>query len=88
MQQWLIWINEIADVNQIAGLRNNFSQKGRILKPKIKVIGMPNITDISAVSGCMVFLANKLDEASKRAKKCSILNVQNTIALIGETAAP
>lgn len=41
MQQWMNWINEIANNNQFADGGNHFSKVGRVLKPNNEVIETP-----------------------------------------------
>ena len=43
MQQWMSWINEIAEKDQLADGGNHFSKKGRVLKPNNEVIETPHV---------------------------------------------
>lgn len=88
MQQWRDWINEIADNNQLANGGNHLSRQGRVLKPNNEVIDSPHIADNNSVAGYIVILADNLDEATKIAEKCPILNGQNTSVEIREIATP
>ena len=88
MQQWMNWINEIADNNQLAEGGNHFSREGRVLKPNNEVVETPHISENNSIAGYIIILANNLDEATKIAKKCPILNGQNTSVEIRETAKP
>lgn len=88
LQQWMSWINEIADNNQLADGGNHFSPQGRVLKPNNEVIEMPHIADDNSVAGYIIILADNLEEATKIAKKCPILNGQNTSVEIRKTATP
>lgn len=88
MQQWMSWINEIADNDQLADGGNHFSRQGRVLKPNNEVIGTPHISDNNSVAGYIIVLAKNINEATKIAKKCPILNGQNTSVEIRETATP
>jgi hypothetical protein len=88
MQQWMNWINEIDVNDQLADGGNHFSQQGRVLKPNNEVIETPHISDNNSVAGYIIVLAKNLDEATKIAKKCPILNGQNTSVEIRETATP
>lgn len=88
MQQWMSWINEIADNDQLADGGNHFSRQGRVLKPNNEVIKTPHIADNNSIAGYIIVLATNLDEATKIAKKCPILNGQNTSVEIRETATP
>jgi hypothetical protein len=88
MQQWMNWISEIADNNQLADGGNHFSRKGRVLNQNNEVIKTPHISDNNSVAGYIIILANNLDEATKIAKKCPILSGQNTSVEIRETATP
>jgi len=91
MQQWVEWINEIADNDQLADGGNHFSLQGlqgRVLKPNNEIIDTPHIADNNSVAGYIIVLAKNLDDATKIAKKCPILNGQNTSVEIRETATP
>ena len=88
MQQWMAWINEIADVDQLADGGNHFSQQGRVLKPNNEIIDTPHIAENNSIAGYIIIYAKNLDEATKIAKKCPILSGQNTSVEIRETATP
>jgi hypothetical protein len=88
MQQWMSWINEIAGKEQLADGGNHFSRQGRVLKPNNEVVETPHISDNNSVAGYIIILADDIDEATKIAKKCPILNGQNTSVEIRETATP
>lgn len=88
MQQWMSWINEIADNDQLADGGNHFSRQGRVLKPNNEVVEAPHIADNNSIAGYIIILAKNLDEATKIAKKCPILNGQNTSVEIRETTTP
>lgn len=86
MQQWMSWINEITGNDQLADGGNHFSQQGRVLKPNNEVVETPHIADNNSIAGYIIVLAKNIDEATKVAKKCPILNGQNTSVEIRETA--
>lgn len=88
MQQWMSWINEIADNDQLADGGNHLSRAGRVLKPNNVVIDAPYIAENNSIAGYIIVLAKNIDEATKLAKKCPILNGQNTSVEIRETAIP
>ena len=88
MQRWMEWINEISDNDQLADGGNHFSRQGRVLKPNNVVIETPHIADNNSIAGYIIILADNLDEATIIAKKCPILNGQNTSVEIRETAPP
>ncbi|MDP2235263.1 MAG: YciI family protein [Bacteroidales bacterium] len=88
MQQWMEWINEIADNDQLADGGNHFSRQGRVLKPKNEVVDTPLIENNVSVAGYIIVLADNLENATKIAKKCPILNGENTSVEIRETATP
>jgi len=88
MQQWMEWINDISDNEQLADGGNHFSRQGRVLKPNDVVVETPHIADNNSIAGYIIFLAANLNEATKIAKKCPILNGQNTSVEIRETSTP
>jgi hypothetical protein len=88
MQQWMNWVNEIAENDQLADGGNHFSRQGRVLKPNNEVVETPHIDNNNSIAGYIIVLAKNLDEATKIAKKCPILNGQNTSVEIREIATP
>ncbi len=88
MQQWMAWINEIDENDLLADGGNHFSRKGRVLKPNNQVVETPHLADNNSVAGYIIILADNMDEATKIAKKCPILNGQGTSVEIRETATP
>jgi hypothetical protein len=88
MQQWMDWINEIEDNEHLADGGNHFSRQGRVLKPNNEAIETPHIADNNSVAGYIIILADNIDEATQIARKCPILNGQNTSVEIRETGTP
>ncbi len=88
MKQWMEWINQISKNKQLASGGNHFSQQGRVLMGDNQMLESPHISDNNSVAGYIIVLAENLDEATKIAKKCPILNGQNTSVEIRETATP
>lgn len=88
MKQWMVWINDITAKDMLADGGNHFSREGRVLRPNDRVIQQPYIADDVSLAGYIIILAGNLDEATKIAKKCPILNGQNTSVEIRETAKP
>ncbi len=88
MQQWMRWINEMIEKGQLADGGNHFSRQGRVLKPNSEVVEMPHVADNNSIAGYIIILAEDLEEATKIAKKCPILDGQNTSVEIRETAMP
>jgi hypothetical protein len=88
MQQWMQWINEIADNDQLADGGNHFSRQGRVLKPNNEIIETPHIADNNSVAGYIIVNAKDLNGATKLAEKCPILNGENTSVEIREVVIP
>jgi hypothetical protein len=88
MQQWMQWINEIAGNGQLADGGNHFSRQGRVLKPKNELIETPYIAEKNSVAGYIIILADNIEGATRIAKKCPILNGENTSVEIREVATP
>jgi len=88
MQQWMQWINDIAENGQLADGGNHFSKQGRVLKSQNKVIETPYMVEQNAVAGYIIVLADHIDGATKIAEKCPILNGQHTSVEIREVAIP
>lgn len=88
MQQWMEWLDEIADSDQLADGGNHFSRQGRLLKPNNEIVETPHIAENNSIAGYIIILAENFEEATKIAKKCPILNGHNTSVEIRETATP
>jgi hypothetical protein len=88
MQQWTEWINNIADKRQLADGGNHFSKQGRVLKPHDTITEGPYVSDQNSVAGYIIILAKNLNDATKIAEKCPILNGENTSVEIREVANP
>ena len=88
MQQWESWLKEIADKDQLAGGGNHFARQGRVIKPNNEIMETPYIAENNSVAGYLIILSKNLEEATKIAAKCPILNGQNTSVEIRETATP
>jgi len=88
MQQWMQWINGIADKKQLADEGNHFSRQGRLIKSNNEVFDTPHIVENNSVAGYIIVLANDLNGATEIAKKCPILNGENTSVEIREVATP
>lgn len=83
MQQWTHWTNAISENGQLAG-GNHLSSRGRVLKPKNQMIDSPYIAENNSVAGYMIVLADNIEDATKIALKCPILNGESTSVEIRE----
>lgn len=88
MTQWMSWINEIADKDQLADGGNHFSRQGRTLHSGNKVMEGPHVANDHAVAGYIIVLADSIDQATEIAAKCPILNGENTSVEVREIASP
>jgi hypothetical protein len=88
MQQWMEWIHDIADSDQLADGGNHFSKQRRVLGPNNVITDTPHIADNNSVAGYIIILAENMEDATKIAKKCPILGGQNTTVEIRETGTP
>lgn len=88
MEQWVHWINTIAEQGKLVDGGNHFSKQGRVLKPNNMIIETPHIADSNSVAGYIIIHADDLDEATEIAKICPILNGHNTSVEIREAALP
>lgn len=88
MEQWMTWINDIAENDQLAEGGNHLSPKGRLLKPNNEKIESPYVAENNSVAGYILVFAKNLDDATKIASKCPILKGENTSVEIRELASP
>jgi hypothetical protein len=88
MQQWMEWINFIANKGQLADGGNHFSKSGKVLKPKNEMIKGPYSLNKESVAGYIIILANNTNDAVKLGKKCPILQGEGTSVEIREVSSP
>lgn len=88
MQQWMLWINNMAAGNRLADGGNHFSRHGRVLKPNNEILETPYVSDNNSVAGYIIIWASDMDDATRIAQKCPILHGENTSVEIRETATP
>jgi hypothetical protein len=86
MQQWMEWIDCIAEKGQLADGGNHLSRDGRILTGKDKVVNSPYVSEKSSVAGYIIIKAKDMDGAIKIAKRCPILEGDNTSVEIREAS--
>lgn len=88
MQQWMLWIDEIEENEQLVDGGNHFSKDGRVLMSNKKVLDTPYIAHNNSVAGYIIILADNVDGATEIAKKCPILAGENTSVEIREVGIP
>lgn len=88
MREWANWMDEISKDGRLADGGNHFSIEGRVLKPNNEIVETPHVADNNSVAGYILVLAKNMEEATKIAKKCPILNGEDTSVEIRETASP
>ena len=77
MNSWNEWVKTITDKNQLSE-GNHFSREGRVLKKNNQTDKKPYIADKMSVAGYLIIKAKDLDAAVQIAKKCPILDGENT----------
>jgi len=88
MEQWMSWISYIDQEGQLADGGNHFSREGRVLKSDHKVIEGPYVADRNSVAGYILIRAIDVDDATRVAEKCPILQGENTSVEIRELGQP
>lgn len=89
MKQWTDWLNLISENGQLAAGGNHLSYSGKVIKPGNVVLDTPYTADLESVAGYIVIKAKNMDDATRIAEKCPILNGgdRNSVE-IRETATP
>lgn len=88
MKQWMQWLNELIDLGQLANGGNHLATQGRVLRSDDESIETPYVAENNSVAGYIIVSAEDIDGATQLAKKCPILNGQNTSVEIRAVAAP
>ncbi len=86
MEQWMQWIQQIASAGQLAEGGNHLSKEGRVLKSDKSVIHSPYVAYHNSIAGFIIVRAKNLNDASKLAALCPILQGKNTSVEIREVA--
>jgi len=78
LQRYMAWIQELRDGGHFVGSHKLFDQTGRRLQIRGgDVIDGPFIESKDAVGGIFVIEASSLDEATRVARACPCLDLQN-----------
>jgi len=89
MHDWMQWINSIAAAKQLAEGGNHLSYtEARVLKPGNVTENKPYAVNKESVAGYIIVLAKDLDDASKIAARCPILNGEGTSVEVRAVASP
>ena len=78
MEQWSVWIDSISAKKQLAEGGNHLSRKGKVLRPNDNVTNMPYTEHKESLTGYIIILAKNMDDATKIAKECPILQGTGT----------
>ncbi|MBQ0735539.1 hypothetical protein [Aquimarina celericrescens] len=85
---WMSWINEIAINGKLGKGGNHFLKNGRVLLSPEKIEESPFVASNLSVAGYILIKADNIDNATLIAKKCPILEGEDTSVEIRETANP
>ncbi len=85
---WLSWINEITANGKLAEGGNHFSRNGRVLHSAQRIEENPFTCDNLSVAGNILIKVDNLEDATLIAKKCPILEGENTSVEIREIVSP
>lgn len=89
MQQWMEWLNGIAEKGQLANGGNHLQYSGKVIRPGKNISDLPYVANHESVAGYILVLAKDLDDAVSLAGKCPILNGSDKNSIeVRETAAP
>jgi hypothetical protein len=88
MEQWMDWIGDITQADQLADGGNHFLPAGKVLRPKNNRSDGPYTSNKESVAGYIIILAKDMKEAIKIAQKCPILQGEGTSVEIREPATP
>jgi hypothetical protein len=89
MQQWMTWLNGIADKGQLAEGGNHLQYSGKVVRPGKEVSDKPYSANSESVAGYIIILAQSLEDAVIIAEECPILNGGNQNSVeIRELATP
>jgi hypothetical protein len=88
MQQWMAWLDGIAELGQLADGGNHFSKDGAVLRPENARATGPHTVNRESVAGYIIVLAEDLEGAILLAQKCPILQGNSTSVEVRAVASP
>jgi len=88
MEQWMAWINDIANRNQLADGGNHLSKEGKLIRSGNVETEGPYTADRESVAGYILILAENMNAAAAIARACPILNGEGTSVEVRQTATP
>jgi hypothetical protein len=88
MQQWVSWLDGIADQKQLADGGNHFSKEGAVLHPQNARSDGPYTVNRESAAGYVIVLAENFEGAVRLAQKCPILQGSGTSVEVREVASP
>jgi hypothetical protein len=86
MVQWTKWTNSIAAKNKLVG-GNHLSVKGKVLRTKGKITEGPYVENKESVAGYIILNAKNLNDATKIAENCPILQGDGTSVEVRQIAS-
>ncbi len=87
MQDWMQWINSIADNGKLAEGGNHLAYYGKVLRPGNVVENTPYVANNESVAGYIIVNAKDIDDAVSLARKCPIIQGKGTSVEVREVAA-
>ena len=89
MAQWMEWLKDIAGKGQLANGGNHLQYTGKVIRPGNVIDNKPYAANGESIAGYIIIRADNMDDATRIAEKCPILNGGNKNSVeIRETATP
>lgn len=89
MAAWMAWVNRIAaDDRLAAGGHHLSSTTARLLRPHNTVLEGPYTANHESIAGYIVIRATGIDDATRIAQRCPILQGEGTSVEVRETGTP
>lgn len=79
MQQWMAWLQNIAEQGKLTERGNRLARSGRVLRPGDVVTNGPYIDIKEAIGGYTIIKADSYDDAIGMLKGCPILMVGGNV---------
>jgi hypothetical protein len=88
MSQWMAWIDDIDQRGRLAPGGNHLLDAGRLVRSGGQVVDDSYEAHHESVTGYVLILAADLDDATRIALKCPLLNGPGNSVEIRQTASP
>jgi hypothetical protein len=88
MTQWMDWMDQLVETDQLSEGGNHFSKAGKVLRPNGVISDQPYTVNNESVAGYIIVFAEDLNAAARIGLTCPILKGEGTSVEVRELGNP